>query len=415
MLAACLRAGVCVAAEEEPPAPPVAEASDASNGEAEKREDAGEAARTGLDLSGYASVRARHDLEDHGDSASRGTVVAVIRANLDLDGGKLAAQLRPEFVRSSRSHDRVAQVRVDEANWEKEIAASSFLFAGRKRIVNGVALGRNPTDFLNLDKPEDRTLADEDRRAEKKGDDLVGWSHFGPAYSVQAAVVSPEDGSDRVRALVQLTGRIDAVSTDYSLIGYYAENPGVGFNLSTVIGDKTTAYAEMAVRRDRDRPRPVADAHGALIGTTVDRDGWFADIVVGGQYTSDPGWTFTAEYWRNANGYSDAEFSGIERSLRTGLGNPGLAGSLIATPDLRREKIFLRISDVKLRENVELETTMIYGLGDHSRFVRGALIWDVAEADSIKAGVDTLSGSEFSEYGASPVDTRIFLIYKRYF
>lgn len=414
MLAACLHAGLCMAAEEEA-SPPSTSPSDASDGEAEKSADAGEAARTGLDLSGYASVRARHDLEDHGDSASRGAVVAVIRANLEFDGGKLAAQLRPEFVRATRSRDRVAQVRVDELNWEKEIAASSFLFAGRKRIVNGVALGRNPTDFLNLGKPEDRTLADENRRAEKKGDDLVGWSHFGPAYSVQAAVVSPEHGSHRVRALVQLTGRIDAVSTDYSIIGYYAENPGLGLNLSTAIGDRMTAYAEMAVRGDRDRQRPVADAQNALIGTVEDRDGSFADIVVGGQYTSDAGWTFTAEYWRNANGYSDDEFSSLERSLRTGLGDPGLAGNLIATPELRREKIFFRISDVKLRDNVELETTMIHGLDDDSRFVRGAVIWDVADADAIKAGVDVLSGSAFSEYGASPVDTRIFLIYKRYF
>lgn len=414
MLAACLHAGVCVAAEQEAPVP-AAQASDASSGEAEKSGDAVEAGGTGLDLSGYASVRARHDFEDHDDHASQASVVAVIRANLELDVGKLAAQLRPEFVRSSRSRDRIAQIRVDEANWEKQVAASSFLFAGRKRIVNGVALGRNPTDFLNLDKPEDRMLADEDRRAEKKGDDLVGWSHFGAAYSVQAAVVAPEDGSDRVRALVQLTGRLDAVSTDYSIIGYYAENPGLGLNLSTAIGDRMTAHAEMAVRRDRDRQRPVADARNALVGTAEDRDGWFADIVVGGQYTSDAGWTFTAEYWRNANGYSQSEFSSLERSLRTGLGSPGLAGSLIATPDLRREKIFFRISDVKLRDNVELETTMIYGLDDQSRFVRGAVIWDVAEADAIKAGVDALSGSEYSEYGASPVDTRIFLIYKRYF
>ncbi|GAA4798580.1 hypothetical protein [Lysobacter hankyongensis] len=403
-----------MAAQQEAPAP-APMASDESGVEAEKSDEAGDAAGSGLDLSGYASVRARHDLEEHGDNASRASVVAVIRANLALDVGKLSAQLRPEFVRSSRSGDRVAQVRVDEANWEKEIAASSFVFAGRRRIVNGVALGRNPTDFLNLDKPEDRTLADEDRRAEKKGDDLVGWSHFGQAYSVQAAVVSPEDGSDRVRALVQLTGRIDAVSTDYSLIGYYAENPGVGLNLSTVIGDKMTAYAEMALRSDRDRPRPVADAQNALVGTAEDRDGWFADVVVGGQYTSDAGWTFTAEYWRNANGYSDAEFSSLERSLRTGLGDPGLAGSLIATPELRREKMFFRISDVKLRDNVELETTMIHGFDDDSRFVRGAVIWDVADADAIKAGVDVLSGSAFSEYGASPVETRIFLIYKRYF
>jgi hypothetical protein len=409
-----LNTGLCVSTDETTAAPE-AQAGDASAGNTEQGGANAPSDRRGHDWSGYASARARLDLNEQGDSANRASVVALIRANLDFDGGRIAAQLRPEFVRSSRSQDRVAQVRVDEAYWEKEIDASSFLFAGRKRIVNGVALGRNPSDFLNLEKPEDRTLADEDRRAEKKGDDLIGWSYFGRAYSVQAAVLSPEDGSGRVRALMQLTGRLDAVSTDYSIIGYYAKNPGAGLNLSTAIGDKVTAYAEIAARRDRDRQRPVADPQGALIEATEDRGGWFTDIVVGGQYTSDLGWMFTAEYWRNANGYSDTEFSGLERSLRTGLGDPALAGSLIATPDLRREKLFFRISDVKLRDDLELETTMIHGLDDHSRFVRAAVIWDVAQADSIKAGMDALSGSAFSEYGASPIDTRFFLIYKRYF
>lgn len=77
--------------------------------------------------------------------------------------------------------------------------------------------------------------------------------------------------------------------------------------------------------------------------------------------------------------------------------------------------MFFRISDVKLKENIELEATMIYSVDDRSRFLRGAVIWDVAEADSIKAGVDSFSGSEFSEYGLNPVDTRLFVIYKRYF
>lgn len=411
-----MQAAVC-AAEERPESAasqtsvPATEAEPAapSSDEATKNDD------DAAEFSGYLGVRAQHDLQDQGDSASRGAVVAVIRANRGLGRGRLALQLRPEFVRSTQAGADVARLRVDELHWEKELSTSTFVFAGRKRIVNGVALGRNPTDFLNLDKPEDRTLADEDRRAEKKGDDLVGWSHFGAGYSVQAAIVAPARSGERVRALLQSTGRLDAISTDYSIIAYYADNPGLGLNLSTAIGEKTTAYAEIAVRDERDRARAVADARGALIGTAEDRGRWFADVVIGGQYTSDLGRTFTAEYWRNANGYSDAEFSSVERSLRTGLGDPRLAGGLMSTPSLRREKLFFRLSEVKLRENLELETTMIYGLDDRSRFVRGALIWDVAQADSIKAGVDTLSGTRFSEYGASAVDTRIFVLYKRYF
>ncbi|NOT89869.1 MAG: hypothetical protein HOP03_17080 [Lysobacter sp.] len=404
----CLRAGVCAAGDEVIPAMQE-ETQDAPAGESESVDNERFA------LSGYVGLRALHDIQGHGNSASRGSIVAVVKGKLDLDDSTLALQLRPEFARSSQSDDRVAQVHVDELNWEMEITTSAFVFAGRKRIVNGVALGRNPSDFLNLGKPEDRTLADEDRRAEKKGDDLVGVSYFGPTYSLQGAVASAEEGGRRIRAFLQLTGRLDRLTTDYSVIGYYADNPGLGLNLSTAIGDKMTAYAEIAVRKDRDRRKPFRDAQNALAGTTGDRRRWFPDLVIGGQYTSERGQTFTAEYWRNANGYSDSEFSGMERSLLTGQGNVPLAASLIGTPSLRREKMFFRISDMKLKENLQLEATMIFSLDDRSRFLRGALIWDVAEADSIKAGVDRFTGSEFSEYGVNPVDTRLFVIYKRYF
>lgn len=163
MLMFCLRAGVCAAAGDEGMPPSPGETQDDPSGELERVDDERFA------LSGYVSLRALHDLLGHGNTESQGSVVAVVKGKLDLEDSTLAMQLRPEFVRSSQSGDRVARVRVDELNWEMEISTSAFLFAGRKRIVNGVALGRNPSDFFNLDKPEDRTLADEDRRAEKKG------------------------------------------------------------------------------------------------------------------------------------------------------------------------------------------------------------------------------------------------------
>jgi len=369
----------------------------------------------GWQLSGYLSARAQHDLEDRGRSASRASVVGLLRAKQDRGDTSLALQLRPQLARSSRAQERIARLHVDELTLERQLSPSSFVFAGRKRIVNGVALGRNPTDFLNLDKPEDRTLADDDRRAEKQGDDLVGWSYFGAAYSVQAAAIRAADGSGRTRALLQLAGRLDAVATDYSIIGYYADSPGLGLNASAAVGDRVTAYAEIAVRERRDRQRPVSDPRGMLAGTAEDARRWFSDIVVGAQYTSDPGQTYTLEYWRNANGYSDSEFSALERSLRTGQGSAQTAGRLIATPYLRQEKLFARASGIELGGNVELEATAIYGLDDRSAFARCALIWDVSQSDSIKAGVDALFGPRFSEYAASPVDTRVFLIYKRYF
>jgi hypothetical protein len=89
-----------------------------------------------------------------------------------------------------------------------------------------------------------------------------------------------------------------------------------------------------------------------------------------------------------------------------------LAGKLLSTQNLRQNKLFFRISDIKMADSVRLEGMWIY---DRSTFLRGALIWDVTNADSLRLGADKFSGEKLSEYGASSVDWRVFLHYKRYF
>lgn len=203
--------------------------------------------------------------------------------------------------------------------------------------------------------------------------------------------------------------------TDFSILGYYADIPGIGLNLSALLSDKTTAYAELSVRKGRNQQRPVLDEHNTFTGIREDSNRWFSDLVVGWQYTSDLGLTFTAEYWRNTHGYSNSEYVGIANAIRNGQVNGQLAGSLINVPNLRRNKLFFRISDIKPTVHVGLEVATIYNIDDHSQLIRSVANWDLTNADSLRVGIDKFLGAALSEYGANPVNLRLFFIYKRIF
>lgn len=367
-----------------------------------------------IETSGYFSLRSVED-EGNGSSANRSGALAVLKSRLRYDGDLLALQLHPALVRSTGTGGDETTVHVDELYWERQLSPLSFTFLGRRRIVNGVAIGRNPTDFLNQDKTADNTLTDEDRRAEKEGDYMVGWSYFGQGYSIQSLVAAPAAESKRVRALLQISSNWNALSTDFSFIAYYADRPALGVNLSTVLGEKMTAYAEAALRKGRDRQRPLLSPSRVVVGAMDDADRWIADIVVGGQYTTEVGLTFAVEYWRNNNGFSDVEYNGIVSSLTSGQGDLALAKGLIRTAGMRKESTFFRVSEIRLAEAVKGELMWISNLEDHSNFLRGAINWDFSKTDAFRIGIDKFSGSQLSEYGAGDTDRRIFLIYKKFF
>jgi hypothetical protein len=276
---------------------------------------------------------------------------------------------------------------VDELYWEHRFSPSSFTFLGRRKIVNGVAIGRNPSDFFNQSKTQDRTLNDEDRRAETEGDNIVGGSYFGRSYSIPSLLAAPAGDSKRIRAMLQVNSNLNSLSTDVSFIAYYADRPSQGMNLSTVLGENTTIYTETALRKGRDRQRPVLSVNDVVIDAVDDTNRWIADVVVGGQYTTGIGITLTAEYWRNNNGFSDKEYVGIANSLTSGQGNPRLAGSLLSTPGLRKNSAFVRIGDIQLLDTLKGEITWIRNMDDSSNFLRGAVNWDIGKADSFRIGL----------------------------
>lgn len=368
-----------------------------------------------LETSGYAGLRTVQHHGGNGAEAARRSAIAVIRSRYSVREDRVMLQLRPELLYSSAPGVSAARAHVDELYGEHALSPTLFAFLGRRRIVNGVAIGKNPSDFLNATKPEDRTLTDEDRRAEKPGDDLAGWSYFGSSYSIQGVVLPASPGSRRTRALLQVAGKIDALSTDVSVIGYYADRPGVGLNLSSVLGDRITAYIEAAARKGRDRSTPVLDDKQTLIGATWDDKSWFADLVAGGQYTSASGFTLTAEIWKNTNGYTQYEYAGIEQAVLSGRGSVPLAASLLSVATLRRNALFFRISNITLTDSLHLEGTSIYSLDDHSQFWRSAFTWDWTDRDTVRGGIDYFNGPRLREYGVNQTRWRFFLAYKNYF
>lgn len=368
-----------------------------------------------IETSGYISLRSLQNENSDGSNTNLLSGTALLKSKLKLDRDLLAIQLRPSLTHATNTGVGETSAYVDELYWEHRLSPSSFTFLGRRKIVNGVAIGRNPSDFFNQSKTQDRTLNDEDRRAETEGDNMVGWSYFGPSYSIQSLLAAPERDSNRIRSMLQVNSSLNSLSTDVSFIVFYADRPSLGMNISTVMGEKTTLYVETALRKGRDRQSPVLSTNNVVIGAVKDDDQWVTDVVIGGQYTMGSGITLTAEYWRNNNGFSDKEYAGIANSLASGQGNPRLAGTLLGTPGLRRNSAFVRIGDIPLFDALKGEMTWIHNLDDSSNFLRGAVNLDIGKADSLRIGIDGFFGSQLSEYGSSKINRRLFLIYKRYF
>lgn len=362
----------------------------------------------------YLGLRALQNNNFHERRSEFLSATALISPRIKRGRDLVALQLRPALTHTSGASFNESQAYVDELYWERAFSPRMFAFAGRRKIVNGVAIGRNPSNFFNLGKTQDRTLSDEDRRAETQGDDMVGWSYFGQSYSVQSVVATRAGEGAPIRAMLQANGNLDSLSADFTLIAYYAERPALGLNLSTVVGEKVTAYAEAALRKGRDRQRPVLSAGAVLIGASDDDNRWIADVVLGGQYTTGTGITLTAEYWRNNNGFSESEYAGIVNSLLSGQGNARLAGRMLASVGFRKNSAFFRVGDISMLDSLKGELTWIRNLDDSSSLARCALVWDIGKQDSLRLGVDVFSGSRVSEFGSSRTDRRVFINYKRH-
>ena len=282
--------------------------------------------------------------------------------------------------RTARFGERRARLHVDEFHAEYAAAPEHFLFAGRRHLVLGRSLGVNPLDValdpLALDRSKDSTR----RRRETEGQDMLGFeSLLGDRFTLTGYWTPGE------RALLAGTLTLPERQSDLAALAVDDDRPGVGLAYSSTLGEAVLAYADVAVRRGRDRPRIRADrGPGAGPGAFVTEEGGdsrlFAQSSIGAGYTLESGATLNVEYHFDANGYSNREWneitgliveSGLDRSDERF--RPPAAGNLLrlsahfARYTMRRHYAFFRAHHPgPFGHDLALELTALHGLADHS-------------------------------------------------
>lgn len=302
-----------------------------------------------------------------------------------------------EKVSFDKKNDK-SQIIVDEALLDYSLTDTFIVNAGRKQLVNGVAMGNNPTDFLNLNKFQDRHLSDQQRRSEIIGNNLVGVMNYFSSSSLQFYYLPSESAS-----WLQYSLNIPKINTDTGISYYHNSSNALGINISTTITDKVTGYIENSLSDKRNRS--VIDAHGNLNS----KSGIFNELVLGSQYTFDNGINFNAEYWYNQHGYTESEYDNIYAAVAAGKIHRTDASQYLNVRNRYKNKLFIRLSDVPINADIKLEQTFIHGLSDNSNFLRSTVINQVSKNSTLRVSVEFYQGNSQSEYGSNPINYGLFL------
>lgn len=406
-----------------------------------------------LELTGSANIRAeasrmRKRIRSVKNNMFRLYNVLVLNGRLSTERHTVIAQLRPYMTTQwDPGSDHYSEVAIDELYWDGRVLDDLTLTAGRKQIVNGVALGYNPTDFLSHEKQvTGSNLTDTERRGERKGDNLVGFAKFFDNSALQAYALFPNSFTtdEHVRGLAMFSHRIQPLQTDYTLSAYWDDRLQVGLNVAATLSHSVTGYLEVALSQDRGRKiidtgKTDMRSYSSIMGggsaippgMIPDRSVSYKweknskayeldnyDAVVGFKYTSeDLGISVNVEYWRSNTAFSDSEFDNIWDLVEQGRISPGDAEEMFyANNNSQRDKLFLRVSEIPLIDDtLNLDQTFIYGLDDNSLFLRTSLNWQVSEAGTARLNVNHFNGNKRSEFGMVPQEWQVYTSYKYQF
>jgi len=280
-----------------------------------------------------------------------------------------------------REGERAARLRVDELHAEYAATPVHFLYGGRRHVVHGRSLGVNPLDIAIDPVDLDQALDSDRRRAEVEGQDLLGFeSLLGHRFTLTGYWTPGE------RALLAGALTMPEWNADLTVLAFDDdERPGAGLSLSHTLGEALLAYADVVVRRGRDRAVVRADRGpdsipGALLVEEGDASRHFAQSSVGLGYTLDSGATFNLEYYFDANGYSDREWSEVteliadnhrirddERRRERATGNLLRLSGYLRRLTLRRHYGFFRARHPGLfGRDLAAELTVLHNLADRT-------------------------------------------------
>ena len=286
------------------------------------------------------------------------------------------------FARTHRREgERSVGLRVDELHAEYALTPVHFLYAGRRHIVHGRSLGVNPLDIAIDPVDLDQALDSDRRRAEVEGQDMLGFeSLLGDRFTLTGYWTPGE------RALLAGALTIPEWNADLTALAFDDdERPGAGLSLSHTLGEALLAYADVVMRRGRDRAVVRADrgpdsTPGALRVEEGDASRYFAQSSAGLGYTLDSGVTFNLEYHFDANGYSDREWREITGLIADNdelrddeLRGENAAGNLLRLSGhlrrltLRRHYGFFRAQHPGLfGRDLVAELTVLHGLAERT-------------------------------------------------
>lgn len=313
---------------------------------------------------------------------------------------------------ASRESDRV-RLHVDELHAEYAASPEHFLFAGRRHLVHGRSLGVNPLDVALAPRDLDRSKNTTRRRSETEGQDMVGFESLIDDGFTLSGYWTPGE-----RALLAGTLTLPAWKSDVTALAFDDDRPGAGLSFSRTLGDAVLAYADVAVRRGRNRVSIRADRESnAAPGTFVIEDGndsrLFTQSSIGTGYTLESGATLNIEYHFDANGYSTREWDEVaalivendtalreERFGELPVGNLLRLNAQLGRVTLRRHYGFLRAQHPNLfGRDLVAELTVLQSLADHSRSM--AIRLERAMSPNLLLGVEgrRLHGDEMDEFG----------------
>ncbi len=336
---------------------------------------------------------------------------ALIKLHKSLDKLNIISQLRPSWTYQQQAHE--AGFNIDELYLDYALSPSIFLSLGKRNLFTGVALGRNPTDYLAENKSVDSSQDPERRRDLRRGNYLLTaeWyldnAHLSLAFAPQFNDTQPEKN----RLLLRYNQLLEAWNTDVTGFVFLAEREGLGLNLSTTVNDNWVVYADVSLRRGRDR-----QLEGV---TTHHHKNVFTDAVLGSNYSFNNGLGWYAEYWYQENGYSDSEWQSlIDLSQQStaqlnspahGLGIEQLVSINQALKPLylRQHYLFNRLS-YAIDSNTETSLSHIFNLDDNSQLIRWHVQRNIADMQ-LRLQLEHLAGQQQSAFAMRTAQTTVLL------
>jgi len=363
-------------------------------------------------------------------------IVGNLNTTIAYQALKLVAKFRPTVETRSTKTDRAFPL--DDLYLDVNLFKRAFVTVGVKNYREGVGLSLNPTDFLAENKKQDFTKREEERRADREGNFVAGIDLFLKNVTLSAVVAPSVDviQDETTRAVLKVSTLVEAAKLDAALSYFVADRPGAGLNLSQAVGDQLELHAEAAGRWGSQRRQvrklqeAIDNARPALfeVRDPPDRDKVFAELVVGGSYTSGEGTNVIGEYYFVQDGYSDRQWDRVLELIEFsrsrfldgafgGLprGNLLRANQLLTFRRLRRHYFFLRVHNARLFENFDASVSFLLNTEDRS--VAIAPIIDFIGIKNLRLGINAtiLEGERHSEFGLSPFRATLSLLLRYFF